>query len=57
MEVGWLGKNEMNGDVPVSDLRHAFCAACVKGELISEISFGILYILSDQMFYKCTSFT
>ena len=25
--VGWLKKNEMNGDVPVSDMRHAFCAA------------------------------
>ena len=28
MEVGWLKKkNEMNGDVPVSDMRHAFRAA------------------------------
>ena len=24
MELGLLKKNEMNGDVPVSDMRHAF---------------------------------
>ena len=41
MEAGWL-KNEMHGDVPVSDMRHAF--GIVKGELISEISLGILCI-------------
>ena len=27
MEVGWLKKNEMHGDVPVSDMRHAFRAS------------------------------
>ena len=27
MEVGWLKKNEMHGDVSVSDMRHAFCAS------------------------------
>ena len=27
MEVGWLKKNEMNGDVPVFDMRYAFRAA------------------------------
>ena len=26
-EVGWLKKNEMNDDVPVSDMRHGFRAA------------------------------
>ena len=36
-------KNEMNVDVPVSDMRHAVRAK-VNDVLISEISFGILYI-------------
>ena len=27
MEVGWLKKNEMHGDVPVSDMRYAFRAS------------------------------
>ena len=33
-------ENEMNGDVPVYDMRHAFRAA-EKDVLISKISFGI----------------
>ena len=44
----------MNGDVQVSDMRHAFHDS-VKDALIFYISFGILYILSDEMFYKCSS--
>ena len=36
-------KNEMHGDVPVSDMRCAFRAA-QKNVLMSDISVGILYI-------------
>ena len=48
--VGWLKKNEMNGDVPVSDMRHAIRAAKKMSLFLSEF----FTFLRDKIFYKCS---
>ena len=40
----------------ITSIRYATCISCiVKDKLISEISFGILYIFKRKMFHKCSS--
>ena len=51
MEVAWLKKNEMHGDVPVSDMRHAFRAVQKMCWFLRFLS-DFFTFLSDEMFYK-----
>ena len=54
MEVGRLKK--IGNAWWCTSIQNATSISCsTKGALISEISVGILYILSDKMFFKCFS--